>query len=300
MDTQETVLNEEELDNDAVEDAEEEVETEDVGDDADDEFEYDEEGNIIIPDVIEDEEDEEFSEDSDEEIDSDDESDPEKNESSEETSDTEEIQTEEETKRESLTPDPRDERIAELEKQLAKLESQGRDTLKSLGADSDDVLKGLAAIAAEAQGKSPEEYGRKREAEELAATTQKLLRDQQFEIRARQDLAELHAAYPETQKYKHVRDLPQDIRKRFGEFRDMGLSAKQAYAAANPDGIRTDTAAAVKKQVAHGSKEHLRSAVPKASKSDSIAMSKKELAEFRELFPGMSDSELRALYKQSL
>ena len=114
------------------------------------------------------------------------------------------------------------------------------------------------------------------------------------------DLKELHAAYPETQKYKHIRDLPDGVRQEFGKYRDLGLSAKKAYAAANPDGIRTDTATAVKKQVQHASKDHLKSSVPKPSKSDGVSMTKAELAYWRETFPGKSDAEIKRLYKQSL
>lgn len=288
MDKDETMLDDE-LDTELEED------TADVEDDAtddgdeDDEFEYDEDGNIIIPDVVEDDEEGEEDDDTvDEEGETED---------SDESEDSEE--EEEVAEPTGTQPDEKDARIAQLEAELGKFRAQGRETLSKLGVKSDDVMEGLISLAAEADGVTPQEYIQKKTSAERDAQARALLQQQEFEKLAAADLAELHAAYPETKQYKHIRELPDDIKKKFGRFRDAGLSAKEAYAAANPDGIRTQVATAVKKKSLHDSKSHLRTAVPKGSKDDGIVMPKKDMAYWRELFPNMSDKEIRSLYKST-
>ena len=284
-------------------------EIEEVADEneGDDEFEYDDEGNIVIPDV-EFDEDELFEEDSEKPEEESTEETGEETEEEDTSSDADDAappspQGEGETKpaeEVSTEPDPRDAEIESLRKRLQKLESQSKDTLKKLGKNSDDIVEGLIELAAEVDNQTPAEYKEKREKEERELNARRMLQNQMFEVKAASDLKELHDAYPETQKYKHVRELPDGIRQKFGKYRDLGLSAKEAYAAANPDGIRTDTATAVKKQAQHASKDHLKSSVPKPSKSDGVSMTKAELAYWRETFPGKSDAEIKRLYKQSL
>ena len=160
-------------------------------------------------------------------------------------------------------------------------------------------MEGLVSLAAEADGVTPQEYLQKKASADRDAQARALLQQQEFEKLATADLAELHAAYPETQQYKHIRELPDDIKKKFGRFRDAGLSAKEAYAAANPDGIRTQVATAVKKKSLHDSKSHLQTTVPKGSKDNSIVMPKSELARWRDIFPEKTDKEIIALYKKT-
>jgi hypothetical protein len=284
MDNEETMLDDE-LDTELEED------TADVEDDAtddgdeDDEFEYDEDGNIIIPDVVDDDEEDDDTVDKEGEPDDSDES-----EDSDEPEDVAEPDN---------AQDAKDARIAQLEAELRKIRSQGKETLSKLGVKSDDVMEGLVSLAAEADGITPQEYLQKKSAEEMDAQGRALLQQQAFEKIAAADLAELHAAYPETKQYTHIRNLPDDIKMKFGRFRDAGLSAKEAYAAANPDGIRTQVATAVKKQSLHDSKSHLRTTVPKGSKDNSIVMPKSELARWRDYFPDKSDKEIIALYKST-
>lgn len=270
----------------------------------DDEFEYDEEGNIVIPEV--EFEDEEYSE---EEEDTDTEEDESENaneeNAEEETADPdgepakEQEKAEEKGEEPEAKPDPRDARIKELEDKLRAIESQSKDTLKKLGKEDVDLIDGLAELAAEATGKPLKEYKEERERELREQLEQERQRNIAFEAKAQSDLNELHLAYPETQKYNHVRELPAEILQKFGKYRDLGLPAKEAYAAANPDGVRADVAASVKKQAMHDSKAHLQSTVPKSSKNDGVVMSKAELAIWREMFPNMSDAEIKKLYKQS-
>lgn len=270
----------------------------------DDEFEYDEEGNIVIPEVeFEDEEYSEEEEDTDTEEDESENADEENAEEETAAPDgepaKEQEKAEEKEEEPEAKPDPRDARIKELEDKLRAIESQSKDTLKKLGKEDVDLIDGLAELAAEATGKPLKEYKEEREKELREQLEQERQRNIAFEAKAQSDLKELHLAYPETQKYNHVRELPAEILQKFGKYRDLGLPAKEAYAAANPDGVRADVAASVKKQAMHDSKAHLQSTVPKSSKNDGVVMSKAELASWREVFPNMSDAEIKKLYKQS-
>lgn len=298
---EENVL-EEEIEVDEAEEAEDvevtddpEEET-DVADDGDDDFEYDEEGNIIIPDV---EFDDETEDEDTAEEETPEEAPEEETPAAEEPAPTPEPEKPEEPEK-PTEPDPRDDEIERLRVRIAKLESQSKDTLEKLGKNTDNILEGLAEVAAEVEGKSLTEYQAEQDKKAQEQYAKNALADQMYEIKAQNDLKELHAAYPETQKYKHLRELPTEVRDKFGKYRDLGLSPKEAYAAANPDGVRADVATAVKKQEMHNSKAHLQSSVPKGSKNTSVEMSKSELASWRELFPEMSDSEIKKIYKQSL
>lgn len=297
---EENVLDHEvEVEDSDVEDTDTDVEENDVAEeDQDDEFEYDEEGNIVIPDVEFDPDEDVLGEDTEEETPE--EEPEEEGEDGESDEVTAEEQKEEETPEEATTePDPRDTEIADLKARLKAIESQAKATLKTIGVEEEDALAGLVKVAADAENKTPEQYNAEKAKKENDEIARNMLRNQLFEAKAAADLKELHAAYPETKQYKHLREMPPEILKTFGAQRDAGFSVKQAYAAANPDGIRKEVATSVKKQAQHDSKAHLKSSVPKPSKPDAIAMSKAELADWREMFPGMSDAEIRKLYKQS-
>ena len=260
----------EDVSEDAEEDlAEEELEESEEDEELDEDFEYDEDGNIIIPD-----------EDGEEDASS--------------TADAVPPPHEEEPTK----ADPRDKEIADLRRKLSRLESLGKDAIKAVGLDEKDVELGLAGIAAETQGKSARDILDAKKQEEAAAEARAQIQSARFEQIAATDLAELHAAYPETRQYKHVRELPPDILKGFAKARDAGFTAKQAYAAANPDGIRTTATEAGKKAAMHNSKAHLTSNVPKMSKDTGAKLTRAELAELREMFPDKSDAEIVKLYKQ--
>ena len=283
-----------------VEETFEEIEEVAEENEGDDEFEYDENGDIIVPDVEFEPEDEEEDTETEEETPEEETEEEKADGESEEVTVEEQKEAEKPTEEVSTEPDPKDAEIEKLRKRLKAIEDQGKDTLKKLGKNSEDIIDGLIELAAESEGVSKQEYKEKRDEEIQKENAREILKNQLFEIKAASDLKELHAAYPETQKYSHVRALPDGIRQKFGRYRDLGLSVKEAYAAANPDGIRTDTATAVKKQAQHASKEHLKSSVPKPSKSDGVSMTKAELLYYRDLFPGKSDAEIKKLYKQSL
>ena len=273
-------------------DDEEIVDEDNLDDERDDEFEYDEDGNIIIPDVIdEDAEDEEDAADDEEEQD---ETDGEDNSDENEGSDEEDA----ETKVVKPATDEKDKRIAELEQELTKLKAQGKETLSKLGVkDTENVLEGLESLAAEADDISIEDYRKKKQETEQADEAKKILQKAEFEKKAAADLAELKKYYPELANVKTIYEI--ENLAEFGRYRDLGIAPKQAYAAANPDKLRENAANAAKQKSLNETKKHLQSSVPKGSKDTSITMTKKELATWRDLFPTLSDKELVKLYKQS-
>ena len=270
------------------------VQGEEADDDTekDDEFEYDDDGNIIIPDVIEDEDQDEDGDD--DAADPDDDTDDE--DEGEDGSDDED----KETPKPETQPEGKDEKDAQIEaltKELDALKAQSADTLAKLGVKSENVLEGLEKVAAESEDMSLDEYRKKKAESQRDDAARKLLQQAEFEKKMLSDFAEIQREFPETRGLKSLREI-ENLAK-FGRFRDLGLSPKEAYAAANPDSVRKSVAAATKQQSLNETKAHLKSAVPAGSKDDGIAISKKELREWRDLFPNLSDKEISRLYRQS-
>lgn len=270
------------------------VQGEEADDDTekDDEFEYDDDGNIIIPDVIEDEDQDEDGDD--DTADTDDDTDDE--DEGEDGSDDEDKETPKPVA-EPEGKDEKDARIEALTKELDALKAQSADTLAKLGVKSDNVLEGLEKVAAESDDMSLDEYRKKKAESQRDDAARKLLQQTEFEKKMLSDFAEIQREFPETRGLKSLREI-ENLAK-FGRFRDLGLSPKEAYAAANPDSVRKSVAAATKQQSLNETKAHLKSAVPAGSKDDGIAISKKELREWRDLFPNLSDKEISRLYRQS-
>lgn len=270
------------------------VQGEEADDDTekDDEFEYDDDGNIIIPDVIEDEDQDEDGDDdaADTDDDTDDEDEGEGG-SDDEDKETPKPETQPEGK------DEKDARIEALTKELDALKTQSADTLAKLGVKSDNVLEGLEKVAAESDDMSLDEYRKKKAESQRDDAARKLLQQAEFEKKMLSDFAEIQREFPETRGLKSLREI-ENLAK-FGKFRDLGLSPKEAYAAANPDSVRKSVAAATKQQSLNETKAHLKSAVPAGSKDDGIAISKKELREWRGLFPNLTDKEISKLYRES-
>lgn len=258
----------------------------------DDEFEYDDDGNIIIPDVIEDEDQDEDGDD--DAADTDDDTDDE-DEGDDGSDDEDKEPKEPEAKPEGK--DEKDAQIESLKKELDALKAQSADTLAKLGVKSDNVLEGLEKVAAESDDMSLDDYRKKKAESQREDAARKLYQQAEFEKKMQSDFAEIQREFPETRGLKSLREI-ENLAK-FGRFRDLGLSPKEAYAAANPDSVRKSVAAATKQQSLNETKAHLKSAVPAGSKDDGIAISKKELKEWRDLFPNLSDKEISRLYKES-
>lgn len=270
------------------------VQGEETDDDTekDDEFEYDDDGNIIIPDVIEDEDQDEDGDD--DAADTDDDTDDE-DEGDDGSDDEDKEPKEPEAKPEGK--DEKDAQIESLKKELDALKAQSADTLAKLGVKSDNVLEGLEKVAAESDDMSLDEYRKKKAESQRDDAARKLYQQAEFEKKMQSDFAEIQREFPETRGLKSLREI-ENLAK-FGRFRDLGLSPKEAYAAANPDSVRKSVAAATKQQSLNETKAHIKSAVPAGSKDDGIAISKKELREWRDLFPNLSDKEISKLYRES-
>ena len=267
------------------EDVSEDLDTNtDAEEDSELDFEYDENGDIIIPDEDDDADAEDASEDDTDEDDAD--ADEEQDETSEE--DAEEAPAEQEVvEPASAQQDDKDRENAALRRRLSALESQTKDTLAKLGVDNGDIMAGLVKLAAEADEITPEEYLRRKAEQDRNAEA----------VRTLQARAEVHAAFPETRKYDSVTKFPNFAK--FGQFRDAKLSPKEAYIAAHPDAVRESVATATKRQSLNETKSHLKPVVSKQSKDNSVTITKKEMAEYRELFPNMSDKEIMSLYRQA-
>lgn len=268
-------------------------EAEDIDDtDQDDEFEYDDEGNIVIPDVTEDEETDGLDDDTAEEGDDDAANAAPENEDKGAAEETPVPAPEQDADKEALK---REKEAAE--RKLEALEKQTLETLSKLGIKADSALEGLEKAAAESDDMSLEDYRKKKAEAQRNDEARRLYQQVEFEKKMKADFAEIQREYPETRSLKSLTEI-ENLAK-FGRFRDMGLSPKEAYAAANPDSMRRSVAAATKQQSLNDTKAHLKSAVPVGSKDDGIVMSKRELAEWRDLFPHLSDKEISKLYRDS-
>lgn len=270
-------------------------------------FEVDEDGDIIFPeDEEEDADDEGLGDEGDEDPDGEDdgESDPDEDDEDGEGEEAEPGEEEKSVDAPDNAPakadkaDEPDEEKEALRRELARFKSQTKDTLKKLGVkESDDPLTDLARLAAEANNETLEEYQRKRAEQESADEAQRFMRAAKFEAKMAADLAEVHAAYPSTRGYTSVKQLPNFSE--FARLRDLGVSPKQAYIAANPDAVTAAAAESARQRSMNDGKGHLKPAVRKSSKDNSLVLSKKDMAMYRDAFPDLSDKEILALYKQA-
>ena len=255
-------------------------EEDDGNEDADDfELTYDEDGNIIIP---EDEEEE-----------------PEEDEDAEGEEKPEDDVPEEDVHAEDEEKPEQDEQEEAKKAEDLRRENRMKAALKKLGLKGDfaDAVDGLETLAAEAEGKTLEDYRKEMREHEEAEQAKAYVRRQAYENMKKADLAALHAAYPDTAELDDIEKM--ENFKRFGELRDAGLSVKEAYAAANPEAIRKSAAEAEKKNSLKGTKAHMGSVVPKGAKGESTSMSPKEMKEWREMFPGKTKKEIMSLYKRA-
>ena len=172
-----------------------------------------------------------------------------------------------------------------------------KDVLKAMGINADNVDEGLLRLAADAEDMTVEEYTKKRDEKRTMEEAQRLYREVMMEKMVQSDLNELHTLFPETKGITKFEGIPNC--KRYAELRDKGLSVKEAYSAANPDGRREAIVNSVKQQTINASKSHLKSNVPIASKDTSVKITRGEMAQMRDLFPDKSDKELIALYKKT-
>lgn len=195
-------------------------------------------------------------------------------------------------------PDEKEKKIRELEDEKRKIRHAGKKVLERLGVtDTDDLYLGLIKAGAEMEEITPDEY---RKTVEAAAESEKVKSEEdalRYETLMQLDLAEVKRNYPDAASYNSVAEFPNA--KRFAELRDLGLSAKEAYIASHPDAVRRNVAESVRKQNLSATKDHIHSTVPKGTRDTSVTIPKRELEEWREMFPDCSDRELAKLYKKT-
>ena len=104
-----------------------------------------------------------------------------------------------------------------------------------------------------------------------------------YEALIASDLETLKSEFPELKGINDITDLNNPLR--YAALRDLGLSPAEAYMA-------------TAKRRTQDTRAHLRSAHGRNAAAPMGMMSQYELATARELFPGMSDSELQRLYKK--
>lgn len=210
-----------------------------------------------------------------------------------ETSDEESGEDEEKTDAEEGEKVPQADEPAENDKRYSELEEAARELLKSAGVENvSDPVAELRKLTAEALGISEEEYNRR-----LAASRAE---QAAWDAQTQRDIEEIHEAYPETRKYKTLRDLPNVAK--FAKLMDdpsLGLTAVGAFAASHPDIVNAHGKYAGRKSDLAGTKAHINSSVPKGAKDTSTYISKAQMASYKEMFGDeLSDEEIRALHKR--
>lgn len=186
---------------------------------------------------------------------------------------------------------------SEYERRYLELEAQVKDSLSKLGVSESDPLRGLAKLAADEDGLSIDDYLKKRASEKEKEDALRIVRAQQFQEKAARDLAELKASFGQLESCKDIRDIPNFDK--WYKFRDAGLTAKEAFAAANPDGIREAAANASKQTAIRDAKSHLQSSAPKAAAEGGARLTRSEMQQYREMFPKLSDKEIVKLYRKT-
>lgn len=159
--------------------------------------------------------------------------------------------------------------------------------LKAAGVkNAEDLVGETRRLTAETLGISPEEYAR--QIEDRA----------KFEAQMQRDIEAIHEAFPATKKYKSLKELPN--KEKFAALMDdktKNLTAVEAFAASHTDIVKAHSKAPGRNSDLKGTKDHIKSNVPKGAKDTSTYISKGEMEAYREMFPGLSDKEIKKLYK---
>ena len=101
---------------------------------------------------------------------------------------------------------------------------------------------------------------------------------------AAEDLAEIKRLDPAYAPAAHLSELP--FARRFAQLRDLGLSVREALAAARPQFERTDGRA------------HLTPVSPRGTRTPEGVLDRERMREARMLFGDLSDAEINALYRR--
>lgn len=144
----------------------------------------------------------------------------------------------------------------------------------------DGILNATDGAEAPVEG---EEFSEESE-ENLPEESEESLSEELSEEDYENDVDELSTTFPELAALSDVSELPSA--KRYLELRALGLSCEEAYLAT------------AKRTVAKDTRSHIVSTVPKGAVAPSCGMNQRELRAAREIFAGMSDTEIRALYNK--
>lgn len=105
-----------------------------------------------------------------------------------------------------------------------------------------------------------------------------------YEALAESDMAELRREFHEARGIRSIAELDNPVR--FAELRELGLSPREAYLATQKTRARRDN------------RSHLVGSMPSVRGGGAAQMTRNELYQAREIFSGMSDTEIQALYKK--
>lgn len=113
-----------------------------------------------------------------------------------------------------------------------------------------------------------------------------------YEALAAEDIRELQKDFPELSGKESVAELDSPLR--YAQLRDLGLSPKEAYLA-----IGGGRNAGQEPNFAHyDNRSHLRPSVPRTAARTEEGLSASEMESARDLFSGVSDAEIRRLYRR--
>ena len=101
---------------------------------------------------------------------------------------------------------------------------------------------------------------------------------------AEEDLAEIKRLDPSYAPAAHLGELP--FARRFAELRDLGLSVKEALAAASP------------RFQSYDGRAHLRAVAPRGARAPEGVLDRDRMKEAKLLFSGLSEGEINALYRR--
>ena len=278
----------------------------DVDDDLDNgDFEFDEDGNIVIPDFDEDTEDsEDDSDDSaDEDEDAEDSEDDDSAQSQDDdqgTAETAQSQKETDAQPENKpTVDDKDQLLAQSQREKKALERQVADTLAKMGIKSSNLMEGLEQLAADAENLSLDQYRENKRKSDDMERAQEIIRQQRFQAKMQADLKAVQEIDPETKSLTSITQIANFAM--FARLRDAGFSPAEAYSLANKDKAVQKAVDAAKQQARNDNKAHLKPTSGKStSKGNTVTMTRKELQEWREMFPDKTDAEILKLYKKTI
>ena len=120
--------------------------------------------------------------------------------------------------------------------------------------------------------------------EEYPVQDTELTEEEAIAVGVSNDCEELYAEMP-TLRGRNLEELVNT--ERYGQLRALGLSAKEAFLA---------TARSTRTEI--NTKSHLGTSVPRGVHAPATFMSAAEMNEAREIFSGLSDEDIRTLYRK--